>query len=188
MPQYVDKKKSTETNPKKIKIVHHGVANRNRRIENMIEIVSRAEKRYYLDLYLTGDLQYRNELLGNLKSSRIRILEPVPYEQLIPTLSSYDLGMIYIKPETINLKYSLPNKFFEYIQARIAIFSGPTLELKNILQKHATGFVCNEFTISSAIKLLNGISAREIDEHKRKSFELAKIYNFENEVKKTGIF
>ena len=95
--------------------------------------------------------------------------------------------MIYIEPETINLKYGLPNKFFEYIQARIAIFSGPTLELKNILEKHATGFVCKDFTLSSAIKLLNSISAREIDEHKRKSFELAKIYNFENEVKKTGI-
>ena len=50
-PEYVDVKKSTETNSKKIKIVHHGVANRNRKIENMIEIVSRAEKRYHLDLY-----------------------------------------------------------------------------------------------------------------------------------------
>lgn len=186
-PYYRKNIKIRETDKKRIKIVHHGVANRNRQIEKMIEIVSNADTRFHLDLYLTGDEIYRAELLTRANSSRVRILDPVPYDKLIDTLSNYDIGMCYIEPETINLKYCLPNKFFEFIQARLAIFIGPTIEMKKILENHSTGLVCSEFSVSTAVRYLNSIRVTEIDRQKNKSSQLAEIFSFEYEISKMRI-
>ena len=57
VPVYQDLK-VRRTNDKQIKIVHHGVANKNRKIENMIKIVSQSDERFSLDLYLTGSKKY----------------------------------------------------------------------------------------------------------------------------------
>jgi len=46
------------TNPDRIRMVHHGVANRNRRLENMIDIVNKLDNHFSLDFYLNGNQKY----------------------------------------------------------------------------------------------------------------------------------
>jgi hypothetical protein len=57
-PLYVDHPVHP-TDPERIRMVYHGAANRNRRIENLIEIVSLLDDRFSLDLILTGNLRYQ---------------------------------------------------------------------------------------------------------------------------------
>ena len=41
-----------------VRIVHHGVANRNRQIEKMMKIVDKADSKFKFDLFLTGIKKY----------------------------------------------------------------------------------------------------------------------------------
>lgn len=140
---------------KKIRMVHHGAANRNRNLDNMIKIVQQLDDRFTLDFYLTGSKGYINKLKKSARGcQRISFKVPVCFEQIIPMLSEYDIGIFYVEPTTFNLKHCLPNKLFEFIQARIAVAIGPSSDMANIIRKYNCGFISDEFSIDSMVKML----------------------------------
>ena len=47
-----------------------------------------------------------------INDQRIKIKEPVEFDELVNSLNSYDIGLFYVEPLTDNLKYCLPNKLF----------------------------------------------------------------------------
>ena len=167
-----------------IRAVHHGVANKNRQIEKMIKIFEKCESRYSLDLFLTGNKEYINSLSKIIKSENIRIKDPVELDQIIQTIKNYDLGICYFEPKTFNLKHCLPNKFFEYIQSRLAIFSGPSEEMIKIIDEYNCGIYSKEFCIDSCVSALNSLDFEKLIAFKEGSDNAAKKYNFENEIVK----
>ena len=167
----------------KIKMVHHGFANHNRKIENMIKIVRGLDKRFSLDLYLTGNDEYikiLKDFSGN--DSRIQFYEPIPFENIIDVLSSYDIGFFYVEPTTFNLSRCLPNKFFEFIQARIMIAVGPTPDMSELILKYDCGIISKEFSINSMIDSLNKLNKYEILRMKNNANIAANDLNFENQI------
>lgn len=124
-----------------IRMVHSGGANPDRQIELMIDLVSRLEGRFSLDLYLVpGQNDYYQLLLKRAQSTQgVQILPPVPRDQLIPTLNQYDIGLYILIPTSINQECALPNKLFEYTQARLAIAAGPAPQLVDFIQQHELG-------------------------------------------------
>ena len=154
------------TNQKnKIKMVHHGMAAKNRNLNNLIEISKCLGRNYPLDLYLVGDQSEIKKLHKQANGCEwIRILPPINYDDIIPTLNQYDLGFCYFEPTTFNLRHCLPNKFFEYIQARLAIIIGPSPDMSEILNKFQCGFVCEKFTINSVVETIRGIQYEQLKE------------------------
>lgn len=168
-----------------IKLVHHGNANRDRKIENLIKIVNQLDNRYILDLYLVGDKKYINDLKELILSgSKIRILDPVPYNLIIPMLSKYDIGFYYLEPNGLNTTFNLPNKIFEFIQARLAVFIGPSPDMAEIVTEFKCGFIADTFEIKDSINLLNNLTSDEINLAKTYSDAAAKILCYENEIRK----
>lgn len=158
----------------KIRMVHHGAAGRNRKIEKMIEVVKRLDDRYTLDFFLVGSTKYISELKNKASScSRIKFNDPVCYQSIIPTLRNYDIGFFYVEPTTFNLLNCLPNKFFEYIQARLAIAIGPSPCMKEIVENNNCGFISNEFSIDSMVQTLQKLSTNSIDFAKENSNKAA---------------
>lgn len=180
-PVYHDVQVS-KTNYNEIKLVHHGVANPNRKLENLIDIANKLDKRFRLDLYLSGKVEVIRRLKSLVKDSdKIRVLDHVPFDEIIPTLCNYDIGLSYFEPTTFNLKHALPNKFFEFIQARLAVLTGPSPDMKNLLSKYGCGFVSEQFSNQSVIELLDNLSAEQVDKAKRASEEAAKVLCWEEE-------
>ena len=182
-PVYHDVQVS-KTNYNEIKLVHHGAANPNRRLENLIEVANRLDKRFSLDLYLTGKASELKRLKSYIKDNvRIRVLNHVPFDEIIPTLNNYDIGFAYYYPTGFNIKHALPNKFFEFIQARLAVVTGPSPDMKDLLDKYGCGFASEQFSNHSVINLLINLSVEQIDEAKRASDETAKVLCWEEESK-----
>ncbi|RAX55506.1 capsular biosynthesis protein, partial [Helicobacter monodelphidis] len=125
-----------------IKLIYHGMAGRERGIETMIETMDYVDERFSLDLMLvkTADIDYFNQL-QNLAHSRsnVRILNPVAFEEIIPFTTQYDIGFYILQPSNFNGYYALPNKFFEFIQARLAIAIGPSKEMARYVQQYDLG-------------------------------------------------
>ena len=55
--------------------------------------------------------------------------------------------------------------------------------MKKIIENYDCGFVCNEFTLDSCIKLLNSLSAESIDIKKANSNKASKDLNFMNKLR-----
>ena len=155
---------STEVINGKVRLVYHGIANPSRRIELMIEMMSHLDDRFTLDLILmTSDFASgkTKAYIENLKTtilsdSRIKILPQLNSKDVISFINKYDVGVFLIPPVNFNYANTLPNKLFEYIQARLTIAVGPTPEMANMVKTYDIGVVSEDF---SAIKLAEKLSS-----------------------------
>lgn len=180
-PQYVDLA-PYPAKKGRIRMVYHGVANRNRKIENLIEVFKKLDDRYEMDLILVGNSRYQEELKEIAKRiPKVRFLKPVPFKQIIPTIASYDIGFFYCEPTTFNLAHCLPNKFFEYIQARLMIAIGPSPDMADLVHKYNCGVVAKFFSIEAMADALNALDVEDINEAKKNSAAAAKDLCFEQE-------
>lgn len=175
--------KPTGTN--KIRMVHHGRANRNRNLQNMIEVVRRLDSRFVLDFFLVGTKQDIAKLKREAKGcARIRFCEPVAFDQIVSMLNSYDIGFFYVEPSTLNLLHCLPNKFFEFIQARLAVVIGPSPNMAEIVRQFDCGLISEGFTVDSMVETLRSLTPEIVDRMKRNSDRAARELCYEKEGKK----
>lgn len=144
-----------------LRIVHSGGAQENRRIEVMMEAVALSSADVTLDLYLMGSgspyylgLQELAEKLGD----RITMHPAVAQHELIEVLNSYDVG-IHVLPRTnTNNSLALPNKFFDYVQARLALVIGPTEDMALLVEKYEIGAVSEGFEVAQVVETLNKLT------------------------------
>ena len=165
-----------------IRLVHLGGANPNRQIEKMIEVFRELDARFTFDLYLSGNNSYITKIKRIADTvKRVTIKDPVAPDRIINTLSLYDIGFYYLEPNGFNLKHCLPNKFFEFIQARLAIAIGPSPDMRHLIDEFQCGFVAEKFTINSMVKTLNNLTDSDIKKAKKCSDTAAKSLCAERE-------
>lgn len=183
-PLYVDAHVQA-VNPERIRMVYHGAANPNRRIENLIEIVSLLDQRFSLDLILIGNPRYQDELRSKAVSNEnITFSKPVPFNEIISTIGRYDIGFFYYEPTGFNILYCLPNKFFEYIQARLMLAIGPSPDMAALVEEYGCGVVADSFTVKAMANALNSLTAADIEKFKHQSDKAARDLCFEKECEK----
>ena len=153
-----------------IKLVHHGNSNANRCLDRLVGIIGSVKRNISLDLYLTGNEKDINKIKKLASSfSNINICNPLPYNDMIRTLNKYDAGIHFIPPNGFNLLHCLPNKFFEFIQARIAVIVGPSPQMASLIEEYKCGFISKSFSKTCMVDLLQNLSTKEIDECKKNS-------------------
>jgi glycosyltransferase involved in cell wall biosynthesis len=71
--------------------------------------------------------------------SRVRFLPPVPVQELIGHAAACDVGLNPFVPVCANTACALPNKFFEYMAAGLALASTDLVEMRNLTHRHRLG-------------------------------------------------
>jgi hypothetical protein len=99
----------------------------------------------------------------------IRLLDPVPMTDIVRSINRFDIGMHIMMPSNFNHANALPNKFFEFIQARIAVAIGPTPEMKRLTDQYELGVVAKDFSSETMAKSLNSITTEDLEKFKRNS-------------------
>ncbi len=176
------------TDKKVIHIVHHGIAIERRHLDKYIESVALSDDRFHLHFYLiVHDEKYYERLksmANDLAPKRIHFHKPVPTDDIIPTISRYDIGMCIFPPVTYNLRMCLPNKFFDFIQAGLGIIIGPSVEMVKIVNECCNGVITPSFKAIDITKTLNKLTFDDVVKMKLSSQEASKKLNAENEIKK----
>jgi glycosyltransferase involved in cell wall biosynthesis len=171
LPDPVDMGPS-RVDPDRIRIIHHGNATPSRRLELMIEMMDLVDGRFHLDLMLVdvGYNRYFKKLrkMANRRPN-VSIIPPVPFENVILFTNQYDIGLFLVPPVTFNLKYTLPNKLFEFIQARLAVAIGPSVEMRKILDRYDCGIVAPDYDPGTLARALNELATNRIVYYKTQS-------------------
>jgi len=157
-----EKLKIINNDKKEISLIHHGAAIPSRNIEAMIKLMDFLPENYVLYLMLLErNPEYYNSL-KTFQSSRIVFIEPVSFDEITRVLNKFDIGLYYLTPSNFNEKNSLPNKFFEFIQARLCIAISPVKEMKNIVQDYNLGIISDEFNINDLANKIKSLARKDI--------------------------
>lgn len=178
----------TPVNRDHVRIIHHGVAAPQRQIERMIELMDLVDYRYSLDLMLTVPagaepyFEHLRHMAGMRKN--VRMVEPVPMKEITDRINGYDIGLYILEPVSFNERYSLPNKFFEFIQARLALAIGPSPEMARVVDHYRLGRIAEDFTKEKMADALNGLAPEEIEFYKDQAHRSARDLSSERNVEK----
>ena len=164
-----------------IRMIHHGKAIPSRKIELMIDMMRYLDERFLLDfMMIEKNLDYLNSLKKRAEpDKRIRFLPPVAMPDIPRTINGYDIGLFLLPPTTLNYAHALPNKFFEFIQARLAVAIGPSPEMARYVKKFDCGIVASDFRTEQLATALNGLTREQIERFKQHSHEAAQELCFE---------
>jgi len=177
-PEYVNLLPSAVRN-NNIQLVHHGGAIRSRHLEIMIEMMDYLDPKFELNLILIEtDPEYIQELKLLCKNKKINFLPSVPTDEISSFINKFDIGVFILPPVNFNYKMALPNKFFEFIQARLCIAIGPSPEMELITNKFKLGIISPDFTAKSMADMLNKLSNEDILKFKYNSHIYAEELSF----------
>jgi len=167
-----------------IKVVHSGQAMVSRHIHTMIEAAADLPD-VSLDLLLTTTTQgsrYLERLKRQAQRTRnVRVLEPVPMHELHDTLAGYDVGLSVLYPSSFNIKHALPNKFFDFVQARLGLVVGPSPEMAAIVSRHGIGAVSPGFDVDAVRATLLGLTPEQVDQWKQATHSCAQALSAEQQ-------
>lgn len=168
-----------------VRLVHSGAAVQGRNLELTIDVVSALPERFSLDLYLVpandGGKYLRSLTERAPVDGRVRFLDPVPPMALPDTLNSYDLGVFWLPPVHTNGRLTLPNKYFDYVQARLGIAVGPSPEMADLTERHALGVVADDFRPETITASLRDVTSEEIRTWKQHADHAAHELSFESD-------
>ncbi|MGM7697401.1 glycosyltransferase family 1 protein [Microbacterium sp. A84] len=167
-----------------IRLVHSGAALRDRNILAIVDAVEATDADVDLALYLTpNDPAFLAEVRARADNSpRITLHDPVPYAQLSATLNSYDVGIHLLPPVNFNNTWALPNKFFDYVQARLGVVIGPSPEMARVLGERGFGAVTDGFDVSDLTRLLDDLTAEKVAAWKHAANDAAADLSGETQV------
>ncbi|MGI8863616.1 MAG: hypothetical protein ACR2JH_04325 [Solirubrobacteraceae bacterium] len=164
-----------------IRLLHVGLADERRRLEDTLDAVRALPQRFVLDLVLARNNSYRDRLERLAATDeRIRILPPVPNAELTSFANRYDVGVFLLPAMFPNQVHVLPNKLFDYIQARLAVAIGPSPEMAAIVREWDCGVISETFTPASFAAALAPLTAAEVTRMKSNADKAAGVLNADN--------
>jgi hypothetical protein len=167
----------------RIRLVHSGVAVRERNIEALIDATAALDERFTLDLYLMGEDRYADGLRARAAATpRVTVHPPVRPDEIPSTLNRYDLGVYLLPLRTLNHRLMLPNKFFDFVQARIGIVMSPAEETARLIADHGLGPALPDTRLETLVTTLRDLRAEDVEEYKRNAHIAAPNLSSEEDV------
>lgn len=147
-----------------LRLVHSGACLPARNVMAVIEAVAAARVDVTLDLYLTPNdpvhleqVRRRADEIGG-----VVVHPPVPYAELITTLNRFDLGVHLLAPTNFNNRWALPNKLFDYVQARLGVLIGPSPEMAAIVEQRGIGRIAAGFSAAELAQVIDELTPDDV--------------------------
>jgi glycosyltransferase involved in cell wall biosynthesis len=151
----------------------------------MLDAVRATARPVTLDLYLMpNDPAYLQELRDQAADlPEVRFREPVPPGRLGEALAACDVGIFVLPPVNFNYRFTLPNKFFDFVQARLAVVVGPSPEMADLVRHHGLGVVTEDFTAGSLAAALDALTDEQVAAFKAASHAAARELSAQEQVR-----
>jgi len=167
-----------------IRLVHSGVCLRARNLIALVDAVEASTTPLTLDFYLTAnDPAHLAELRARAAEvPGVTVHDPVPYEHLLETINRFDVGVFALPPATFNSEWALPNKLFDFVQARLGVVIGPSKEMVRYVEEYSLGLVTDGFDAPSIAAVLDTLTPENVAAMKASSDAAAGVLSAESQV------
>jgi Glycosyl transferases group 1/Glycosyl transferase 4-like domain len=174
-PEYHDMPVRPHVAGQPVQMVHHGGLSPSRKLENMIFMMDHLDQRFELTFVLVGHDPAYQSYLEQLaaKTGRVRFMPPVGMRELPRFLNQFDVGLYLLEPLNFNNLHSLPNKLFEFIQARLAVAIGASPEMASVVKRTGVGVVGEDFRPKTLAAHLNRLTSDDINRCKQRAHAAA---------------
>ncbi len=91
-------------------------------------------------------------------ADRVKILPPVPYEELLAWTASADIGLIlYARSHSLNVQMCLPNKLFEYLMAGLPVLASSLDAVASLLAEYNAGSIVSSLEPEEVGRAINAL-------------------------------
>jgi hypothetical protein len=179
--------------PNQIQIIHHGGAMPGRYIEDFIQLAALLDPCYKMNFMLMpSNIKYLDKLkllADKAAHGRVIFHDPVSPNGINEKIADFDLGIPFMRANTLNVYNALPNKFFDYVMAGLAVAVPPLPSMQRIVEENKIGVISRDQSIQNMAALLNTLSVEDINRFKQNSLLAAKTLNADVEmVKLTNMY
>jgi glycosyltransferase involved in cell wall biosynthesis len=153
-----------------IQIVFHGNLTKDREIDRFIKYFDFHSTNSELTIRGNGDGHYIKTIERYIQDrdleSKVHIEKAVSKSDLLRFTSQHDFGLIPWRNNFPQKKYSMPNKFFEYISAGLPVICTDDSEIAEIVKEHKMGIVFSYSEIEKLAEALKFLDQIEYDKLK----------------------
>ncbi len=143
-------------------IIYQGSLNINRGLENMIHAMHYLEGWTFV-IIGTGDIEDELKTLAHEQKlgSRVWFLGAVPFYELPYYTQKADIGISLEENTGLNYYYALPNKLFDYIQAKIPVLCSNMKEMATLINHYNIGEITETLDPQIIAKKIKSIKAND---------------------------
>jgi len=173
------------TTGERVRVLYHGAVWHHRGLEECIRSVALWRPEYDLTIRGPASEDYRRSLEAEIDKagvrSRVEIVPPVPMTKLVQEASAFDIGLFALPGHSLHNEYALPNKFFEYTMAGLALCVSDLPEMAALVRHHRHGITFHGVSPEVIAAAINGLTRAKIDEMKQNALKAAQDLSWEEE-------
>lgn len=183
MPMYCEHafRRTDET----VEVLYHGAVVAGRGLEACIRSVAFWRPGYRLTIRGPSLPSY----LAKLKAlaitcgvaTRVSFQEPVPMTDLIARAAAFDVGLFVLPDHSLHNMHALPNKFFEYLMAGLALCVSNLPEMVRLVRQYDLGELIPAPVPRDIASCINRLDRSAIDRFKANALRAARELNWEAE-------
>lgn len=176
-----------------ITVLYHGGIHHTRGLHKAVKSLALWRPEFQLLIRGNGDPEYIDRLWKIAAecgvANRLRIEPAVPFDRIVPEANKADIGYFVHKDVSPQKHFVLPNKYFEYVMAGLALCVSDLPEMARLVHQYGFGKLVPEYDEKAIAEVINSFDRSTIDVMKQRSVEAAKELNWEAEqVRMLGLY
>lgn len=136
-------------------VLHQGQIRRDRGCDRLVEAMAGVPESA---LVFLGGGPHRPAVEAHVHrlglGDRVRFLDPVPPEDLLPLTAGADVGVTLLEDTCLNHRYALPNKLFEYLMAGVPVLGADLPEVRRVVADGGVGQVVDPADPAALVRTL----------------------------------
>jgi glycosyltransferase involved in cell wall biosynthesis len=169
----------------RIRVLYHGAIWQVRQLHVAIESMRGWRPEFDLVLRGDGDPAYIAELRRLVArygfEDRVFFAPAVPFDRIVPEANKADIGYLSYVNFSRQMEFALPNKFFEYVMAGLALCVGNFTEMGKLTRHYRFGQLIPQHNPEAIAATINSFTREEIDRCKLASVAAARELNWDHE-------
>lgn len=176
-----------------LRIIHVGLLNQERGSIALLDALRKMESKN-VEVSLIGQITdmpvdaYRSEVESRNLSDIVKVVDWMPYDQLVQELQKADIGFVFFLGASDTNKYGLPHKLFDYMTNGLAVVSSEHAEyVSEIVTDAEAGWVVDPENPIELANFFDGLLGKRAEIKKLGSSGRQAVlekYNWEREFEK----
>lgn len=169
----------------RVRVLYHGVVVVGRGLEAAIDSVALWRPEFDLTIRGPENSEFSDALRRRIRDAgledRVRLVPPVPMTELVEEATAFDIGFFALPGHSRHNEFALPNKFFEYVMAGLALCVSDLPEMARLVRQHRLGVLVPSLDLAAIAASINALDRAQIDACKLNALAAAEELCWERE-------